>query len=156
MQSPDWPWAAQTATELDVGFSAGALAVAAVASSMLRPPWRLRVRLALGIYALAAAFYTGTPADLEHFLAVAVGLAAGPRITRGLNPPAMGRPSRREWRLLAVAGLLLVAVTSVVTYFVPDDGPLGPDLGDTQDLVDLAITLVLVLLLIRGSAGASG
>ena len=150
VQSPDWPWAAQTATELDVGFSAGALAVAAVASAMLRPPWRLRVRLALGIYALAAAFYTGTPADLEHFLAVAIGLAAGPRITRGLNPPAMGRPSRREWRLLAVAGLLLVAVTSVVTYFVPDDGPLGPDLGDTQDLVDLAITLVLVLLLIRG------
>ena len=38
----------------------------------------------------------------------------------------------------------------MVTYFVPDDGPLGPDLGDTQDLVDLAITLVLVLLLIRG------
>ena len=150
VQSPDWPWAAQTATQLDVGFSAGALAVAAVTSAMLRPPWRLRVRLALGIYALVAAFYTGTPADLEHFLAVAIGLAAGPRITRGLNPPAMGRPSRREWRLLAVAGMLLVAVTSVVTYFVPDDGPLGPDLGDTQDLVDLAITLVLVLLLIRG------
>jgi hypothetical protein len=150
VQSPDWPWATATATQLDVGFSAGALAVAAVASAMLRPPWRLRVRLALGIYALAAAFYTGTPADLEHFLAVAIGLAAGPRITRGLNPPATGRPSRREWRLLAVAGMLLVAVTSVVTYFVPDDGPLGPDLGATQDLVDLAITLVLVLLLIRG------
>jgi lysylphosphatidylglycerol synthetase-like protein (DUF2156 family) len=150
VRSPAWPWSTQTATQLDVGFSAGALAVAAVASAMLRPPWRLRVRLALGIYALVAAFYTGTPADLEHFIAVAVGLAAGPRITRGLNPPASGRPSRREWRLLGVAGLLMVAVTSVVTYFVPDDGPLGPNAGDTQDIADLAITLIFVLLLITG------
>jgi lysylphosphatidylglycerol synthetase-like protein (DUF2156 family) len=46
--------------------------------------------------------------------------------------------------------LLLLAVTSVVTYFLPDDGPLGPRFGDNQDLLDLGITLVVTLLIIRG------
>jgi lysylphosphatidylglycerol synthetase-like protein (DUF2156 family) len=44
----------------------------------------------------------------------------------------------------------MVAVIEVVTYFIPDDGPLGPTLGETQDLLDLAITLLFVLLLITG------
>lgn len=50
-----WAWADQTATLLDVGFSAGSLAAAAVTSAVLRPPWRLRLRLALGLYVLASA-----------------------------------------------------------------------------------------------------
>ena len=150
VEGPDWPWSVATAARLDVGFSAGALAAAAVACTLLRPPWRLRVRLALGIYALVAAVYVGSLADLEHFLAVGAGLALGPRLTRRFHPPAASRPSRREWRLLAVAGLVVVIVTSVITYFAPDDGPLGPTLGDQQDLVDLAVNVLVPLLLIRG------
>jgi lysylphosphatidylglycerol synthetase-like protein (DUF2156 family) len=150
VQGQDWAWATQTATLRDVGFSAGALTAAAVASALLRPPWRLRVRLALVIYVITAAIYVGSLADLEHLFGVAAGLAVGPRITRGLDPAPASRPSRREWRLLAVAVLLLLAVTSVVTYFLPDDGPLGPRFGDNQDLLDLGITLVVTLLIIRG------
>jgi lysylphosphatidylglycerol synthetase-like protein (DUF2156 family) len=149
VEGPYWPWSVATAGRLDAGFSAGALAAAAVTTTLLRPPWRLRVRLALGIYGLVAAVYVGSLADLEHFLAIGAGLALGPRLTRGLDPPAVSRPSRREWRLLAVAVLVLVAVVSVISFLVPDDGPLGPtDSGD--DLIDLAVTLVPVILLIQG------
>jgi lysylphosphatidylglycerol synthetase-like protein (DUF2156 family) len=145
----DWAWATQTAALRDVGFSAGALTAAAVASALVRPPWRLRLRLGLVIYVITSAIYIGSLADLEHLLGVAAGLAVGPQITRSLNPPPPSRPSRREWRLLAVAVLLLLAVTSVVTYFLPDDGPLGPR-DDNQDLIDLCVTLLLTLLLIWG------
>ena len=44
LRDPNWAWSTQTANLLDVGFSAGALGTAAVASALLRPPWRLRVR----------------------------------------------------------------------------------------------------------------
>ncbi len=150
LRDPNWAWAAQTANLLDVGFSAGALGTAAVASALLRPPWRLRVRLVLGIYVVVAALYMGSVADLEHMLATGAGLVFGPRITRSLHPLALSRPSRREWRLIAVAGLVMVAVTSAVVFFLPDNGPLGPGPSDRQDLVDLGITLVFVLLLVRG------
>ena len=81
LRDPNWAWAAQTANLLDVGFSAGALGTAAVASALLRPPWRLRVRLVLGIYVVVAALYMGSVADLEHMLATGAGLVFGPRIT---------------------------------------------------------------------------
>ena len=48
-----WEWAQQRATETDVGFSAGMLAVLSVASATVRPPWRLRLRLGhLGLRAV--------------------------------------------------------------------------------------------------------
>lgn len=150
VQGPGWAWSVQTAQRLDVGFSAGAVAAGAVATAMLRPPWRLRMRVALGIYVLVAAVYVGSPADLERFLAVGAGLALGPRLTRGIRPTPVSRPSRREWRLIAVAGLLTVALVRTVTYFLPDNGPLGPTLGDNESLIDLGGTLVVTLLLVRG------
>lgn len=150
VQGPDWAWSTQTTQRLDVGFSTGAVAAGAVVSALLRPPWRLRVRLALAIYVIVAAVYVGSPADLERLIAVAVGLAAGPRLTRGLRPQVASRPSRREWRLIAVAVVLMEGVTTVVTYFLPDDGPLGPRVGDNGDLIDVALTLLFILLLTRG------
>lgn len=150
VEGPGWAWSVQTAQRLDVGFSAGAVAAGAVATAMLRPPWRLRVRLALGIYVLVAAVYVGSPADLERFLAAGAGLALGPRLTRGIRPPVASRPSRREWRLIAVAGLLTVALITTLTYFLPNDGPLGPTLGDNQSAIDVGITLIITLLLVSG------
>lgn len=146
----DWPWAHEVAGRVDVGFSAGALAAAAVTTAVLRPPWRLRVRVTLGIYIVVAALYVGSFADLEHLVAAGMGLAVGPRLTRGLAPETTSRPRRREWRLLAVAGLLMVAVIQLVTWLLPSDGPLGstsdPDLG----VIEVGITVGLVLLLILG------
>ncbi|MFC4943882.1 bifunctional lysylphosphatidylglycerol flippase/synthetase MprF [Pseudonocardia sp. GCM10023141] len=146
----DWTWAQVVAGRLDVGFSAGALTAAAVTTAVLRPPWRLRVRIALGIYLVVAVLYVGSFADLEHLVAAGIGLAVGPRITRGLGPRPVTRPSRREWRLLAVAGLLMVAVIMVVTWLLPSDGPLGSTADPEQTEIDVLVTLVLVGLLILG------
>ncbi|MFR9804639.1 bifunctional lysylphosphatidylglycerol flippase/synthetase MprF [Pseudonocardia sp. RS010] len=144
-----WPWAEATSRLLDVGFSAGALAALAVTSATLRPPWRLRLRLALTLYVLASAAYLGTLADLEHLVAVLIALAVGPRLVRGRAVPA-GRPSRREWRLLAVFLLLLMAAGSVLGFLVPNDGPLGPTGDPEASWLDLVITLVGVALLVNG------
>lgn len=142
-----WPWAQEMAGRLDVGFSAGALAAAAVTTAVLRPPWRLRVRLALGIYIVVAALYVGSLADLEHLVAAGMGLAVGPRLTRGLGPQLTSRPRRREWRLLAVAGLLMIAIITVVTWLLPSDGPLGPTADADMTVVEVVLTIAIALLL---------
>lgn len=150
VRGPDWAWSMQTAQRLDAGFSTGAVAAGAVTTALLRPPWRLRIRLALGIYVVVAAIYVGSPADLERLIAVVAGLMVGPRLTRGLRPQVVSNPSRREWRLIAVAVVLTEGVSTLVTYFLPDDGPLGPRVGESSDLIDVASTLLFILLLTRG------
>ena len=150
VQGTGWPWAVELAGHLDAGFSAGALAAAAVVSSLLRPPWRLRLRLGLGIYVVAAAVYVGTLADLEHIVSVGLGLAAGPRLTRDMRTGPAVRPSRREWRLLAIAGLLLVGVIDVITYLLPGDGPLGATFDPDQDLIGVLIDVVAIALVVQG------
>jgi phosphatidylglycerol lysyltransferase len=95
-----WRWAVDLSQRLDVGFEAGAMAVIAVASAVLRPPWRLRIRLLLGLYVIVSVIYLGSLADVEHFVVVALGLAAGPRLTCHLGVREPGRPSRRGSALL--------------------------------------------------------
>lgn len=145
-----WSWAAHVGAELDVGFSAGALAAAAVASAALRPPWRLRARLVCGVYVVVAALYIGDLADLSRLVAVGVALCAGPRLTRGLGPRVLARPSRREWRLLTVGLLVLIAASTVISYLVPSDGPLGPTADGELSWIDVAITVVVAALLVNG------
>jgi lysylphosphatidylglycerol synthetase-like protein (DUF2156 family) len=144
-----WPWADATSRLLDVGFSAGALAALAMTSATLRPPWRLRLRLALALYVVASAVYLGSLADLEHLVAVLIALLVGPQLVRGRAVPA-GRPSRREWRLLAVFLLALMAAGSVLSFLLPNDGPLGPTGDPETSWIDLAVTLVVVALLVNG------
>ena len=145
-----WPWAARVAGDLDVGFSAGAFAAAAATSAVVRSPWRLRMRAALVIYVVLAFILVGTLADLLHLVAVAIGLPAGRPLTRGLGTAHHGHPSRREWRLLAVAGIVLNIAADVVLWLAPGDGPLGSTRDENLTWVDVAITLVVGLLLVNG------
>ncbi|MGW2207554.1 bifunctional lysylphosphatidylglycerol flippase/synthetase MprF [Streptomyces sp. NPDC001774] len=143
-----WDWAAELSGQLDVGLSAGALATGAAASAALRSPWRLRLRIGLAVYAVVWLLYAGTLSDVEHFFAVGIGLAVG-RTVAPARTAAAG-PSRREWRLMAVAGLLVIAVTLVTVRFAPAVGPVGSTEGLGQSTAWLLAYLLVIALLVNG------
>ncbi len=137
-----WEWAAQRATETDVGFSAGMFAALSVASATVKPPWRLRLRLAIWAYVLFSIVFIGQMADAEHFVAVALSLPfssrlAGPRALR-----ARALPTRHELRLLAFVGVLLIAAVQLAANFVP--GRLTP-FGVPDDAPEAWYGLILNL-----------
>ncbi|MFI8082038.1 bifunctional lysylphosphatidylglycerol flippase/synthetase MprF [Kitasatospora sp. NPDC086009] len=145
-----WTWAKDLAGTVDVGVSAGALCAGAVASAALASPWRQRLRLALAAYAGVSLLYVGGLDDLEHALAVAGGLVA----THWLRVPGAartsGRLSRREWRLLAVAGLVLIAAILLVVWLVPGSGPVGETRGLGGPGWQVLLSVALIALLVNG------
>ena len=150
LRGTGWDWAEQAAGLTDVGFSAGALVAAAVVSATVRPPWRLRMRAALCVYVGVSILYVGSLADLEHVLAVAVALPLSRRLAGPRRSNTTHHLTRREWRLLAVTGLVVIAAIQVVVRIAPGDGPLGSTVGMSGSLLELAIVLAVVGLLING------
>ena len=78
-----WPWADARAQVLDVGFSAGALGVAAAATATLASPWRGRLRAAVLAYGVVSFVYIGALWDLEHLLAISSGSLSAPTSSGG-------------------------------------------------------------------------
>ncbi|WP_245805246.1 bifunctional lysylphosphatidylglycerol flippase/synthetase MprF [Amycolatopsis australiensis] len=144
-----WLWAERVAGSLDVGFSGGALAAVAVASATLRPPWALRLRAGLCVYAGVAIVYVGTLADLVHFFALVVAIPLGNRLVGARRVPSAG-PNLREWRLLTVAGLLLLTIAEIVMFLVPGDGPFGSAEGVSLSAPELAVLVLLVVPMLNG------
>ncbi len=150
LRGTGWDWAQRLAQQTDLGFSAGTLVVMAMLTAAVRAPWRLRLRAALCVYVGVAVLYVGTLADLEHAVAVAAALPVSRRLAGPYGSAVAGHPNRREWRLLAVIGLVIVAVVQAVTYLAPADGPLGSTRDGDSSLIELAITLVVIGLLTNG------
>ncbi len=146
-----WEWVAQRATETDVGFSAGMLAAVSVASATVRPPWRLRLRLAIWGYVLFSVLFIGQMADAEHFFAVVLSM---PFSTRLAGPKAMrarALPTRHELRLLAAIGILAIATLTLLANFLPDRlTPFGPSDDTPDSWWFLIIQLALFLLVANG------
>jgi phosphatidylglycerol lysyltransferase len=126
-----WGWAVRVSDDLDVGFSAGALAAVAAASVVVSPPWRARVRFILGLYAVLAFLYVGLLWDLEHLIGVAFGLALGPVLVGRRPSLRLPRMSRHEWRVVASTLFLVAALIRLALWFLPADGPLGASTADT-------------------------
>ncbi|WP_326838230.1 DUF2156 domain-containing protein [Amycolatopsis rhabdoformis] len=145
-----WTWAAHIATTLDVGFSGGTLVAIAVASATLRSPWRLRLRAGLCVYAGVAIVYVGTLADLVHFFALALALPLGHRLAGRARAAEPVRPTVREWRLLACAGLVLLTVAEVVMWLVPGDGPFGPSDAVSLSAPEILLLCVVVVPMLNG------
>ena len=152
-----WEWANRLAETLDVGFSAGALGAVAAASATVSPPWRGRIRLLLVGFVTVALLYIGLLWDVEHFLAVLLGLAMGP-VLLGRRPRFGSiRLSRHEWRVIASISFVLIAVTNVLLFFVPSNGPLGATSSDSDAvsaLINAGISLAIAWSLRRGSRRA--
>jgi lysylphosphatidylglycerol synthetase-like protein (DUF2156 family) len=150
LRSTGWVWAEQLSSRTDVGFSAGALAAVAVVSATVRSPWRLRLRTVLCVYAGVSALYIGSLADLEHLLAVGAALPLSRRLAGPHRSRSAGRPTRREWRLLAVTGLVTAGVVQIVVRFAPGTGPLGSPVAQTDSALEFAVILVVIALMVNG------
>ena len=144
-----WGWADGLALDLDTGFSAGMFAVLAVTSSTLRAPWRLRLRLVLVGYVVVGLLYIAQLADVEHAIALALALPLGRRITGAAAPAEGSGLGRREWRLVAAVGLVVLAAIRLVTWLVPVVGPLGAT-GDDSTAVETLVSVAISLLLAEG------
>ena len=134
-----WLWADQTVLTRDVGFSAGALGAASAATVTLSAPWRGRARIALATYVVVSFVYVGVLWDLEHLLAVAVGLALGPRLVAsrrggraGLARPRLTRLTRREYRLLAAGSFVVSGLAALIAPLAEAGGPLATGMPGTE------------------------
>ena len=141
-----WEWAQVTATRVDVNFTTGAVAVLCVASGAIRPPWRLRLRLAIWAVVLFGLFFIGRQADLQHTIAVVLCMPLSTRLAgpRGLHARAL--PTRHEIRLLAAVGVLVVAGTQLLDVLLPDRlTPFGESTGDDSWIYSLFAFVVSLL-----------
>ncbi len=143
-----WPWADRTSHVLDVGFSAGALGVAAAATATLRAPWRGRLRAALLAYGAVSFVYIGVLWDLEHLLAIALGLALGPRLVGRRIDLRARSLSRHEYRLLASGAFLASAAAAFASSLSGAGGPLTVGLEDTETSLTSGSVFVIIWLLV--------
>jgi len=127
-----WLWADRTALVRDVGFSAGALGAASAATATLAAPWRGRVRVGLATYVVASFVYVGVLWDLEHLLAVALGLACGPLLVGRRTDVVLPRLSRREYRLLAAGTFVVSGLAALVAPWADAGGPLATGMPGTE------------------------
>jgi lysylphosphatidylglycerol synthetase-like protein (DUF2156 family) len=126
-----YQWATDLARAVDAGPSAGFLGAAAVASAVLRPPWRGRVRVLLGMYVFLSAIHLGALPDVEHAVAVTGGLLLGP-VLQGRRPRlSLHALTRYEYRLLASGFFVLAAVEDLFQPFAPGTGPLTSTLSES-------------------------
>lgn len=138
-----WAWAQETASALDVGPSAGALACAAALIGIARPPWRTRGWMILLTAIIVGALVFGTVADLEDLLAVLLILV----VDRTLRPQ---RSTVREQRLVATLGMLVFVAIEVILAVVPTDGPFGATEPLRGNWWSTAIDVAVVLLIANG------
>lgn len=135
-------WATELSTELVAGPSAGALVCLIFAAATLSSPWRLRVRFAVGAWAIIGLVYVGQLLDVERAVVVITALLVSGFLPSYRHP--LGRPTLREWRLLGSAWLIVIAVVEVFDL-LPFNGPFGsnvpflPAIDVLLDVVAIAI-----------------
>ncbi|CCH30956.1 hypothetical protein ABZ816_01655 [Actinosynnema sp. NPDC047251] len=142
LRATGWEWAVRVAGTVDVGFSAGALAVGAVVSATLAQPWRSRIRLGLGLYVVASFVFLGSLADVEHLVAGVAGLAVGARADRVPRVEAV--------RLAVVSVVVVTAAGFGLGAFLPTQSPLGDNTQASTVLAGIAVSLVVGPLLAFG------
>ncbi|MGY0501651.1 bifunctional lysylphosphatidylglycerol flippase/synthetase MprF [Nocardia sp. FBN12] len=136
-------WADRLSEVRDVGFTTGAIAALAAVSATLRSPWRLRVRAALLAYVAITFLFESTFADLMHLIVLAVWLPAGEKLFSRTEHGFWPR-TRREVRLLAFAGLLVIAAASTAVYFFPGNSLLGPTENERGSFWSTLLTVLVI------------
>ncbi len=136
-------WAAHLAQVRDLGCTTAVIGVIAAATATLRSPWRLRARALLVAYILASLLFWGTFSDVTHLVAAVVWLVLGERffstVERGWRPR-----TRREVRLLAFTGVLVIAAVRILVVVDPGRGPLGATAGSGAALWSTMAQVIVI------------
>ena len=140
-------WAARLTEHFDVGPSCGAIAALVFAIATLPSPWRLRARSLIVVWVLLSMLYLGEVYDVEHAVAMVAALIVSGTIPALRHPGS--RPTEREWRFLAFAGLLTIGAMQLFDLLVPIDGPLGIS-HPIASTFDVAIDLVVIAVVANG------
>ncbi len=140
-------WATRIATHYDVGPSCGAIAALVFAIATLRSPWRLRARVVIIVWIVLSLLYLGQIYDVEHAIAMIAALIVSGQMTAFRHRG--GRPTEREWRFLAFAGLITIGVVQLFDLAIPYDGPLGES-TPVASWVDVAIDLLVIAVVANG------
>lgn len=143
----DWTWSNRLSEAFDVGPSCGAFTALVFAIATLPSPWRLRARLAIGLWAAISVLYLGQLYDLEHAVAMTAALVVSGLLPAFRHPE--GRPSEREWRLISFAGLIAIGAIQLIDLVVPYDGPLGAN-APAFSWLDVALDVVMILVIANG------
>jgi phosphatidylglycerol lysyltransferase len=143
MRETNWEWAHALAEVRGVGFSTAIVALLAAISATLRSPWRLRVRAALAAYVAASFLFIGSLTDLQHLIALLIALPLGEKFL-SKNEHGVAPRTRQETRMLALIGLIVIAVAEVVVPVLPEHGPLGPTEGDDASMISLVVKLAVI------------
>ncbi len=139
-----WPWANALATTRDSGMTTALVACVAAATATLRSPWRLRVRAVLIAYVAVSFLFVARFADVAHIAAVVVVLPLADRVFSTAEH-GFGPRTRREYRLVASLGLMLIGVVHVIVHLSPTDGPLGPTGADESSFWSTLLTVAVIL-----------
>ncbi|XPP26784.1 MAG: bifunctional lysylphosphatidylglycerol flippase/synthetase MprF [Leucobacter sp.] len=142
-----WHWAVRLSEAYDVGPSCGAFTALIFAIATLPAPWRLRARIGVVVWIGVSLLYLGQLYDLEHAVAMIAALAVSGWLPAFRHP--IGRPSEREWRLIALAGLIVIGAVQILDLVVPYDGPLGQN-HPVASFVDVAVDVVVIALVANG------
>ena len=158
----DWPWAANAATQVDLGLSAGVMGVLGAATALMSPAGARRIRLAVLTYLSVLVLKSGLLWDVEHFLAFGCGLAAGPRLAGRRARLAMPRIEAVNIRSGVALVIAAVAVANLVEAAYPGRGGIFGDGRLTHTpmhnlpvvVLELVVALLVADALRRGRAAA--
>ncbi|MET0143223.1 MAG: phosphatidylglycerol lysyltransferase domain-containing protein [Ilumatobacteraceae bacterium] len=148
-----WTWAVTLGGQLDLGISAGGFALIGALSAVMQPVWRTRVRIGFGAYLGAMLLNSGLLWDVEHFVALLLGIAAGPFLAGRLPMRPRVRFDRRSQRALLGLIVALSAISSLVEGVFPGNG--GPFAGSqtaTEHPGGVSLGLVVFSLLFLAAA----
>ena len=162
LRSTAWPWAAQAATQVDLGLSAGAMGVLGAATAMMSPHGARRIRLAMVTYLAVLVLKSGLLWDVEHFLAFGCGLAGGPRLAgrrASFTVPRVAPVTIRSGVALVISA---AAFANLVESAYPGVGgifgagrPTHPPMHDLPLVgLELVVALLVADALRRGRAAA--
>jgi phosphatidylglycerol lysyltransferase len=149
-----WTWAENLGLERDLGISAGGFALLGALTAVMQPVWRNRIRIGFGAYLGAMVLNSGLLWDVEHFVAFALGVTAGPFLAGRMPVKPRVRFGQRGQRAGVALIIAVTAISGLLEGIFPGNG--GPFTSADEVYESTGVTLGLVIISVLLLAAADG